>query len=103
MDDRVRGAGGAAGSGASMGRRRGRRRLRVMRRGYRIARWTALYAALVAWSLWLSPVMAESGSRYSAPLWTWITAIVVSAALSVLGLAIGVWFLRKRKRLDELD
>ena len=42
-----------------------------------------------------------SGSRYSAPLWTWIAAIVVAVGLSVVGLAIGFWFLRKRSRVQS--
>ena len=65
----------------------------------------ALAAAL--WSGWLSPVLAQemvmSGSRYSAPLWTWIAAIVVAGGLSVVGLAIGFWFLRKRSRLESSE
>ena len=44
-----------------------------------------------------------SGSRYSAPLWTWIAAIAVTAGLSVVGLLIGYWFLRKRSRIEPSD
>ena len=44
-----------------------------------------------------------SGSRYSAPLWTWIAAIVVAVGLSIVGLLIGFWFLRKRSRIDASD
>ena len=65
----------------------------------------ALAAAL--WSGWLSPGLAQemvmSGSRYSAPLWTWIAAIAVAGGLSVVGLAIGFWFLRKRSRLESSE
>ena len=101
MDERVL---GATGSGASADRRR---RLRAMIRGYRMRRWVGLAAALVSWAIWLSPAIAQdtvmSGSRYSAPLWTWIAAIVVAAGLSVVGLAIGLWFLRKRSRIEPSD
>ena len=97
MDDRVR---GAAASEDSAGRRR-RRALRAISAGYPMRRWPG--AATVAASLWLLtlvPALAESGSRYSAPLWTWIAAIAVSIGLSAAGLAIGVWFRRKRSRLQ---
>ena len=97
MDERVL---GATGSGASAGRRR---RLRAMPKGYRIPRrprCAGLALAAALWLLCLSPTLADSGSRYSAPLWTWIAAIAVTAALSLAGLAIGVWFLRKRARLQ---
>ena len=99
MEDRVL---GATGSGASAGRRR---RLRAIIRGYPIRRSLGAVLAVMIWAIWLSPASASdmvlSGSRYSAPLWSWLTAIVVSVALSIAGLAIGYWFLRKRSRLDE--
>ena len=44
-----------------------------------------------------------SGSRYSAPLWTWIAAIAVAGGLSVVGLAIGFWFLRKKSRIESSE
>lgn len=101
MEERVC---GATGSGASAGRRR---LLRAMIRGYRMHRWVGLAIALTSWAVWMSPALAQdivmSGSRYSAPLWTWITAIAVAAGLSVVGLAIGFWFLRKRARIDSSD
>ena len=97
MDERVF---GATGSGASTGRRR---RLRAMFRGYRIRRRAGLAVAAACWGVGMSPALAQemvmSGSRYSAPLWTWIAAIAVAAGLSVVGLAIGYWFLHKRSRL----
>ncbi len=68
-------------------------------------RWTGLVAAALFWALWVSPALAQeivmSGSRYSAPLWTWIAAIAVAVGLSVVGLAIGFWFLRKRSRVQS--
>lgn len=101
MDERVR---GAAGSVDSVGRRR-RRALRAMFRGYRIRRRplrvSAAAAALLCSIMSVAPVLAESASRYSAPLGAWIAAIVVSIVLCALGLAIGVWFLRKRSHLDD--
>lgn len=97
MDERVF---GATGSGASTGRRR---RLRAMLRGYRIRRRAGVMLAAAGWAMGMSPALAQemvmSGSRYSAPLWTWIAAIAVAAGLSLVGLAIGYWFLRKRSRL----
>ncbi len=69
-----------------------------------------LGAAATASAMWLacaSPVLAEtvagSSSRYSAPLWTWIAAIIVAAGLGVVGLLIGFWFLRKRSRIDSAE
>ena len=97
MEDRVL---GGTGSDASAGRLR---RLRAMIRGYPIRRWAGAIAAVALWMIWVSPALAESGSRYSAPLWTWLAAILVAAGLSVVGLAIGFWFLRKRARLDPPD
>ena len=106
MDERVR---GAAGSEASTGRRR-RRALRAMLRGYRIHRrsaapaaaaGSAVMAALLISAMPIAPALADSGSRYSAPLGAWIAAVVVSIVLCVLGLGIGVWFRRKRSRLDD--
>ncbi len=70
-------------------------------------RLVGLLAAVLIWGLWMSPALAEglvmSGSRYSAPLWTWIAAIVVAVGLSVVGLAIGWWFLRKRSQLESSE
>ena len=64
-------------------------------------------AAVVVWLAGASPALADalaaSQSRYSAPLWTWIAAIIVSAALGAVGLLIGAWFLRKRSRIDSPD
>ena len=101
MDERVF---GATGSGASAGRRR---RLRAMTRGYRMLKWAGAVGAAAIWAVSLSPVLAQeavmSGSRYSAPLWAWIAAIVVAVGLSVVGLAIGYWFLRKRARVESPD
>lgn len=98
MDERVF---GATGSGVSAGRRR---RLRAMSRGYRMRGPAALALAAVLWAGWLSPILAQemvmSGSRYSAPLWAWIAAIAVAGGLSLAGLAIGFWFLRKRSRVE---
>ena len=100
MADRVF---GAAGSCASVGRRR---RLRAMSRGYRMVGRLALLTAAVWLGMWewtsaQAGEMVLSGSRYSAPLWVWITAIVVAAALSVIGLGIGFWFLRKRSSIES--
>lgn len=101
MEERVF---GAAGWGASAGRRR---RLRAMIRGYRIRGWAGWAVALVIWALGSAPAYAQeivmSGSRYSAPLWTWIAAIAVAGGLSLAGLAIGLWFLRKRSRIESAD
>lgn len=101
MEDRVF---GATGSGASAGRLR---RLRAMLRGYRIRRWAGLALGLVLAALWMSPAHAQeivmSGSRYSAPLWAWIAAIAVAGGLSLVGLVIGFWFLRKRSRLESSE
>lgn len=62
-----------------------------------------LVLGLSVWLMAWSPALAESGSRYWAPLWTWIAAIVISVGLSIVGLAIGWWFLRKRSRLDSTE
>ena len=101
MEERVF---GAAGSGPSTGRRR---RLRAMIRGYPIRRWPGLALAALLWTVSLSPLLAQevvmSGSRYSAPLWAWIAAIAVAAGVGVIGLAIGIWFLRKRSRIESSD
>ena len=86
MDERVF---GSAGGGASAGRRR---RLRAMLRGYPIA--------VVVMASWLLTA-ASDGSRYDAPLWAWIAAIAVAAGLSLAGLVVGVWFLRKRRQVSE--
>ena len=59
--------------------------------------------ALAAWSATLAPALADSHSRYSAPLWTWIAAIVVAIGLSLAGLLIGWWFLRKKSRLESSE
>ena len=101
MDERVC---GAAGSRVSAGRRR---RLRAMIRGYRIRRSLGIMAAAALSTFWLSPALAQeailTGSRYSAPLWTWIAAIAVAAGISLAGLAIGYWFLRKRSRIEPSE
>lgn len=103
MDERVR---GAAGSVDSVGRRR-RRALRAMPRGYRIRlrrprplQLSTAAAALLCSIISAAPALADSTSRYSAPLGAWIAAIVISIILCALGLAIGLWFLRKRSRLN---
>ncbi len=95
MDERVL---GWIGSGASAGRRR--RRLRAIARGYRIGRLASAAVALATWLSLVTPALADSHSRYSVPLWTWIAAVVVAVGLSVAGLLIGWWFLRKKSRLD---
>ena len=64
-------------------------------------RCAGLALAALWWTAWLMPTLAQTGSRYSAPLWTWITAIIVAAGLSVAGFAIGLWFLRKRARINQ--
>lgn len=101
MEERVL---GATGSGASAGRRR---RLRAISRGYRMRGLAGLALAAALWSVSLGPALAQemvmSGSRYSAPLWTWIAAIAVAGGLSVVGLAIGFWFLRKRSRIESSE
>jgi len=78
-----------------------------MTRGYRMRGPAGLALALALWLGWASSAIAEemvmSGSRYSAPLWTWIAAIAVAGGLSVAGLAIGVWFLRKRSRIESSE
>ncbi len=70
-------------------------------------RSVGLLAATAVWALCMSPALAEevvmTGSRYTAPLWTWIAAIVVTVGLSIVGLAIGWWFLRKRSRLESSE
>ena len=96
MDDRVVGATGSAASG----RRRRRLRLAILR-GYPKQALQAFALATGLWLLGWAPALADSGSRYSAPLWSWIAAIVIALALSLVGLLIGRWFLRKRARLDE--
>ena len=69
--------------------------------------WMGFAIAAALWVAALSPATAQelvmSGSRYSAPLWTWIAAIAVAAGLSVAGLAIGFWFLRKRSRIESSE
>ena len=66
-----------------------------------------LIVSVALWLVWTSPVLAQevvmSGSRYSAPLWTWIAAIVVAMGLSLLGIVIGLWFLRKRSRIESSE
>ena len=78
-----------------------------MLRGYRIRGWAGLALGLMLVALWMSPAQAQeivlSGSRYSAPLWAWIAAIAVAGGLSLVGLAIGFWFLRKRSRLESSE
>lgn len=97
MEDRVL---GDTGSDASAGRLR---RLRAMFRGYPIRRWQVWLSMAMVGLFWASPALAESGSRYAAPLWSWIAAVLISAALSLAGLVIGVWFLRKRSRISGSD
>ncbi len=97
MEERVL---GAAGSGPSVGRRR---RLRAMIRGYPMLRWPGLALAVVAWAMAVSPALADSGSRYSAPLWAWIASIAVAVGLGVIGFGIGIWFLRKRSRIESSE
>ncbi len=62
--------------------------------------WSGLLAAPIVWISITAPALAESGSRYSAPLWTWLAAVGVSAGLAIVGLVVGRWFLRKRQRLE---
>ena len=95
MEERVV---GWVGSGASAGRRR---RLRAMLRGYPMSRMLAVGLALAAWLVTLAPALADSHSRYSAPLWTWIAAIIVAIGLSLAGLLVGWWFLRKKSRMES--
>ena len=101
MDERVFGAAGSAPSTCR------RRRLRAMIRGYPMSPCRGLALAALFWAISWSPALAQdaalSGSRYSAPLWAWIAAIVVAAGLGVIGLGVGVWFRRKRSRLDSSD
>ncbi|MCY3920766.1 MAG: hypothetical protein OXG27_00020 [Chloroflexi bacterium] len=102
MEERVL---GAAGSGPSDGRRR---RLRAMIRGYPMLRWpmhrsSGVALAVLTWAMAVSPALADSGSRYSAPLWAWVASIAVAVGLGVIGLGIGVWFLRKRARIESSD
>jgi len=61
----------------------------------------AVGLALAAWLATVAPALADSHSRYSAPLWTWIAAIVVAIGLSLAGLLVGWWFLRKKSRLES--
>lgn len=68
-----------------------------------MSRMLAVSLALVGWLVTIAPTLADSHSRYSAPLWTWIAAIVVAIGLSVAGLLIGWWFLRKKSRLESSE
>ena len=65
-----------------------------------MSRIFAVGLALAAWLATLAAALADDHSRYSAPLWTWIAAIVVAVGLSLAGLLIGWWFLRKKSRVD---
>ncbi len=65
-----------------------------------MSRIFALSLALAAWLTTIAPALADAHSRYSVPLWTWIAAIIVAIGLSLVGLLIGWWFLRKRSRVD---
>ena len=60
---------------------------------------------LLAAAVWLSAyggaLAADSGSRYSAPVWVWAAAVGVTVGLGVAGLLIGIWFHRKRERLER--
>lgn len=60
---------------------------------------------LLAVAVWLSAygyaLAADSGSRYSAPVWVWAAAVGVTVGLGVAGLLIGFWFHRKRERLEQ--
>ena len=65
--------------------------------------WPGLAIAALAWAIALAPAVADSGSRYSAPLWAWVASIVVAVGLAVVGLGVGLWFLRKRSRIESSD
>ncbi len=54
--------------------------------------WMSVYAVAFA---------AESGSRYSAPVWVWAAAGGATVGLGIVGLGIGIWFHRKRERLGQ--
>lgn len=64
-----------------------------------------LGGALVAVVVWLSAhgaaLAAESGSRYSAPVWVWAAAGGATVGLGIAGFLIGLWFHRKRERLER--
>ena len=61
--------------------------------------------ALLAAAVWLSvsgvAFAADSGSRYSAPVWVWAAAVGATVGLGVMGLLIGIWFHRKREHLER--
>ncbi len=62
-------------------------------------------ALLVGIAVWMSTYgvtfAAESGSRYSAPVWVWAAAGGATVGLGIAGFLIGVWFHRKRERLER--
>ena len=64
-----------------------------------------LGGVLLAVAVWLSAYgvafAAESGSRYSAPVWVWAAAVGATLGLGAAGLLIGIWFHRKRARLER--
>ena len=64
-----------------------------------------LGAMLAGVAVWMSAnavaLAAESGSRYSAPVWVWAAAGGATVGLGIAGYLIGLWFHRKRERLER--